>query len=91
MPNGKLTETKLKLLELTKERNEKLLQEAVLQNKNYKELGIEFGISNERVKQILHRYGIRLPMMKGTKKYENWVKRMSEARKGKSNPWKKRK
>ena len=89
--NNEITSTQQKMSDLFKERNEKLLQEAVLQNKNYEELGKDFGLSKERVKQILYKYGVRLPMMKGTKKYENWVSRMSKARKGIANPWKRKK
>jgi len=77
-----LKQLKENLAEETKKRDESLVQEAVLGKKTYRELGADFGISGERVKQILAKFNIKIPLVKGSEKWEKWRERISKTKKG---------
>jgi predicted DNA-binding protein YlxM (UPF0122 family) len=62
-------------------RNKAILQEAVLGEKNYQEIADKFRVSRQRIKQILRKFHIKVPLEKGMKKYEIWRKRISKSRK----------
>jgi len=78
----RIKQLKKVLKERINERNKAILQQAVLGEKNYEELAEEFGVSKQRIKQILRKFHIKVPLVKGMKKYNTWKKRISKSRKG---------
>lgn len=57
-------------------RNKQIIQQLALQEKNYWEIGQEFGISKQQVLNIAKKFNLRFPMRKGTKKHQNYLARL---------------
>lgn len=60
---------------LIKRRNKKICREALSHKYNLKEIGKRNKLTRQRVKQILKENNIKVPLIKGTRKYKNWIKR----------------
>lgn len=74
-----------------KERNQLIIVMAQKADKTYREIAKEFGLSCQRIKQILIANKTSVPMVKGSIKYENWKKNISIGKIGKPSKLKGRK
>ncbi len=66
---------------LIRRRNKTIIRMALSHKYNLKEIGRnkKINLSRQRVKQILKANNIKVPLIKGTRKYKNWIKRQSIA------------
>ena len=78
--NNQLKQLREQLKQGIKDRNEKIAQEAILGKKSLSDLAKHHHITRERITQILHTFGVKVPMRKGQEKYETWRRRISIAK-----------
>ena len=80
--NHKIKKLREELLKEARERDKKIVQEAILGERAYWEIAKKYGISTERVRQILRKFRIKVPLEKGMPKYKRWIKRISKSKTG---------
>ena len=83
MANKPIKKLQTKLKKMVQERNEKIAQTAVLGKMTYDEIAKKFGVSKQRVKQILVKYHIKVPLRRGFEKHKRWKQRISKSLKKK--------
>ena len=78
--NNNIKQARENLKEEIIKRNEAIAQEAILGKKSLSDLAKHHHITRERITQILHTFGVKVPMRKGLEKYETWRRRISIAK-----------
>ena len=73
----------LSYLQDLKDRNQAIIVMAYKADKTYREIAKEFGLSCQRIKQILTANKVSIPMKKGYLKYDVWRQRISTGKTGK--------
>ena len=81
--NGELKTRYLSLLNDIKIRNQYIVEEVKKAEKSYHEIAKQFGLSPQRIKQILKSKGVSVPLVKDSLKWLNWKKHISDSKKGK--------
>lgn|SRR3990167_11016516 len=81
--NGDLKKLYTDWLAGIKERNQLIIVMAYKADKTYREISKEFGLSCQRIKQILATNKVSVPMKKGYIKYDVWRQRISAGKMGK--------
>lgn len=72
-------------------RNKKIIKNALTLEYSLADLSKKHGVSRERIRQILREAGIKVPLTRGTKRWDRWHKKVIEgnkkrARQKKFNP-----
>src|SRR3990167_1255869 len=81
--NGDLQQRYQNLLNDIKIRNQYIVEEVKKAEKSYHEIAKQFGLSPQRIKQILKTKGVSVPLIKDSPKWLKWKQHISDSKKGK--------